>query len=143
MRSKPSSVILADDIQTDTCCNRRNTSVFRRLQHCVREKGSVKFLSPTDCVELYNRGCGTRTVENLTPYRMKSGTVPTKGFRSTSWGSVCGALPFAHDRPLRMQFYDWLHLHVAFELLFAQQSSDMRSVLYMRPFSTFETVVSG
>ena len=78
------------------CCNRRNTSVLRRLQHCVREKGSVKFRSPTDCVELYNRNCGTRTVENLTPYRMKSGTVPTKGFRSTSWRSVCGALPFAH-----------------------------------------------
>jgi hypothetical protein len=31
-----------------------------------------------------------------------------------------GALPFANDRPLRMQFYDCLHLHVAVGLLIAQ-----------------------
>jgi hypothetical protein len=68
-----------------------NAEVFRRLQHCVREKGSIKCRSPTDCVELHNCSCGTRTVENLTLYRKKIGTVPTKRFRNTSWRSVCGA----------------------------------------------------
>ena len=54
----------------------------------------------------------------------KLGLSQPKCFRSTSWRSVCGAHFVLHT----IAPDEWLHLHVAFEPLFAQQSVDMRSV---------------
>lgn len=96
--------------------------------------------SPMDCTDTsqlryHNCSCGTRAVEKLMQYCMRTGTIPTKGTWSTSqlsfafipllaeWTSVSRWLSSVHV------IWEFLHQHTA-DVVFFTHSLDRRYMFH-------------